>query len=404
MGLIVQKFGGTSLGTPDRIRAVADRVAATVREGNSVAVVVSAMGSTTDDLLTLAHQVAENPPHREIDMLLTAGERISMALLSMALAERKVGAISFTGSQTGIITDPSHRRARIVRILGDRVRSAIADRKVAIIAGFQGVSESKEITTLGRGGSDTTAVALALALKAERCDIFTDVDGVFSADPRVVKEARLHSRIPHDLMVELAVRGAGVLHPRSVQLAKQYGVRLCVRNSLREISDPNEGTEVVSNDQTRGIEEFNVVGVTADSDKGLMTIELMRPTVLGAVWDAAAQSHLNIITPLFSGSKVQFFTDVEFEGEWKKHLQRLTVEGFVKSFDFDLGVVPLSVVGHRFTQDGAALLEIMETLAHSGISVTMGAASSLAITLAVPSTHVEDGVRALHQKYLGENH
>jgi aspartate kinase len=203
VNLLVQKYGGTSVGSPERIQAVADRVARAKREGKSLVVVVSAMGDTTDELIELAHRISKNPHPREMDMLLTVGERISMALLSMALADRGVPAVSLTGSQTGIITDTGHRRARIRRILGDRVRAALAENKVVIVAGFQGVSEAKEITTLGRGGSDTTAVALASVLGAEACEIFTDVDGVFSADPRIVPEAQLWKRIPHDLMVEI---------------------------------------------------------------------------------------------------------------------------------------------------------------------------------------------------------
>ncbi|NBU21741.1 aspartate kinase, partial [bacterium] len=207
MSLIVQKFGGTSVGSPERIQKVAERIAHAHQAGNQLVVVVSAMGHTTDELIELAHEVSRQPPHREMDMLLSAGERISMALLSMALADCKVPALSLTGSQTGIITDSSHRRARIQRILGDRVRTALGDGKVVIVAGFQGVSETREITTLGRGGSDTTAVALAAALQAEKCEIYTDVDGVFSADPRLVEDAKVWNQIPHDLMVELATRG-----------------------------------------------------------------------------------------------------------------------------------------------------------------------------------------------------
>ena len=237
MALVVQKYGGTSVGTPERILAVAQRIARTRAQGHGLVVVVSAMGQSTDELIELAHRVSKDPPHREMDMLLTAGERISMALLSMALADLEVPALSFTGSQSGIITTASHRRARIQRILGDRVRAALADDKVAIVAGFQGVSESKEITTLGRGGSDTTAVALAAALGAERCEIYTDVDGVYSADPRIVPATRGSGpRISHAHMVETGdAGGGGFLHPRSVELAKQFGVPLWVKNSLGEL-------------------------------------------------------------------------------------------------------------------------------------------------------------------------
>lgn len=400
--LIVQKYGGTSVGTPERIQAVADRVARVKGQGNSLVVVVSAMGDTTDELIDLAHKISKNPHPREMDMLLTVGERISMALLSMALADRGVPAVSLTGSQTGIITDGGHRRARIRRILGDRVRSALSEDKVVIVAGFQGVSETKEITTLGRGGSDTTAVALASALDAQVCEIYTDVDGVFSADPRLVPNARIWKKIPHDLMVEMATRGAGVLHPRSVELSKQYGVRLWVKNSLREA----EGTEVVPmaeiQKSSKGMEDFQVTAVTSDSGKVLVTIDLARPTTLSAVWDRAAIGHLAVISPVFGDGRIRFFADRDSLLDWKKHLEKLSVDGFVKGYEIQEDYVPLSVVGDRFSQDGAALQEVIEKLAQNQISVTMGSASALAITVAVYRHHASDAVKILHQEFFGK--
>jgi aspartate kinase len=393
MSLIVQKYGGTSVGTPERIRAVAERIAAARAQGHQLVVVVSAMGQTTDELIELAYRVSKDPPHREMDMLLTAGERISMALLSMALSDVGISALSFTGSQSGIITTNSHRRARIRRILGDRLRLALSEDRVVIVAGFQGVSEKKEITTLGRGGSDTTAVALAAALGAERCEIYTDVDGVYSADPRVVKDARLWRTIPHHLMVELATRGAGVLHPRSVELAKQFKVELRVLNSL---SQNNEGTLVIE----IGMEEFAIAGVTAAKEKFLITVQLTRPTVLGALWDVAAKAHLSIVAPIFSDGKVQFFTDRDADGEWRKHLEKLNVDGFVNTYEIHPELVPVSVVGDRFSQDGTALYQVIETLARSHISVTIGSASALAVTVAVGVQHADDAVRALHREFL----
>jgi aspartate kinase len=397
-GLVVQKYGGTSVGTPDRIRAVARRIARTRADGKRLVVVVSAMGHTTDELIDLAHQVSVTPSLREMDMLLTAGERISMALLSMALDDLGVPALSFTGSQSGIITDQSHRRARIKKILGDRIRVALGEEKVAIVAGFQGVSETKEITTLGRGGSDTTAVALAAALNAECCEIYTDVDGVYSADPRIVKEARLWKTIPHELMVELAWRGAGVLHPRSVELAEQFGVRLRLASSLNE----GEGTmvETSKDGKNEGMEEFQVAGVTADPGKQLLVVQLARPTVLGALMNAAAQGHLSVVAPVFTDGRVQIFVERDAEAEWKKILEVLVVQGFVHRYDVHSQLVPLTVVGRRFAQDGTAIQRVIETLARNQITVTMGSASSLAITVAVSANHADDGVRALHQEFL----
>ncbi len=395
MQLIVQKFGGTSVGSPERILRVAQRIGAAHEAGSSLVVVVSAMGDTTDELIALAHRVSAHPPHREMDMLLTAGERVSMALLSMALLDRGVPAVSFTGSQSGIITDGSHRRARIRRILGDRVRAALAERKVAIVAGFQGVSESREITTLGRGGSDTTAVALAAALGADLCEIYTDVDGVYSADPRVVKGARLLARVRPDLMVELATRGAGVLHPRSVELASRFGVRLRVRNSLNE----SEGTEV---SKDKGMEDFSVVGVTSDATRFLMTVDLARPTTMAALWDMAASAQLSVVGPVFGDGRVRFSAEREAIPDWKKHLEQLVAQGFVREYLVDEGNVPVSVVGDRFSQDGTALQEVVDALARDHILVTIGAASALAITVCVPRNKADDAVKLLHERFLGE--
>lgn len=391
MGLIVQKFGGTSIGTPERIQSVARRIVETRREGHSVVVVVSAMGHTTDELLDLARQVSHHPQPREVDMLLTAGERISMALVSMALHDLGVPSLSFTGSQTGIITTVHHQRARIKTILGDRVKQALKEGFVAIVAGFQGVSETKEITTLGRGGSDTTAVALAASLKADRCDIFTDVNGVYTADPRFVSNARVHRKISHEHMVELASRGAGVLHPRSVELAQKYGVPLWVRNSLKPDS---EGTEVVKIDT--GMEESQVLGVTCDESKRLLEIELMRPSVMGAIWDVATEHQLTMLAPEFSGGFVRFFVDEHGQEDWQKACHALSVNGFIKRMGFMENLVPVSVVGSRLTQDGKILSKIFETLDQNAISVTMGHATSLTITLIVSRHRALEAVKVLH--------
>ncbi|MGK5086276.1 aspartate kinase [Bdellovibrionota bacterium FG-2] len=407
MALIVQKYGGTSVGSPERILAVADRIVAEKAKGNSLVVVVSAMGHTTDELIELAGKVSRNPPHREMDMLLTTGERVSMALLSMALSDRGVSALSLTGSQSGIITDSSHRRARIKRILGDRVRAALAEGKVAIVAGFQGVSENKEVTTLGRGGSDTTAVALAAVLGASVCEIYTDVDGVYSADPRVVPEARKWDKIPHDLMVELATRGAGVLHPRSVELAKQFGVALCVKNSLK--SEP--GTAVVSSREMAdsrtpgmpGMEDFRITGVTSDREKFRVSLNLARPSAHQAIWDAAAQLHLSMIAVVLSSAQVSFFVEKEAEPEWSRILEQFTKDGFLTNYSMETEVRPVSVIGDRFSQDGTALSRVLDTLARAQISVSHATSSALGMTVAISESHVNDAVLVLHREFLGGN-
>jgi aspartate kinase len=375
---------------------VAGRIARSQAQGHSLVIVVSAMGQSTDELIELANEVSKDPPHREMDMLLSTGERISMALLSMALADLGVQAVSLTGSQTGILTTSSHRRARIERILGDRARAALAQNKVVIVAGFQGMSAvEKEITTLGRGGSDTTAVALAAALGAERCEIYTDVDGVFTADPRVVPAARHLERVPSDQMVELATRGAGVLHPRSVELARRFDVPLWVLNSLKPDS---KGTQIMN----QGMEDYAVAGITAAREKLLITVQLARPTVLGAVWDHAAQLRLSIVAPMFSQGEVRFFADRDAEGDWRKLFEKLSVEGFVKTYAILPEWVPVSVVGSRFSQDSSAIYQVIETLARHHISVTIGSGSALAVTVAVPETHADDAVRALHDEFFKE--
>ena len=232
MGIVVQKYGGTSVADPERIKAVAEHVAFTRSHGNDVVVVVSAMGKTTDNLISLANQVSSTHPGRELDMLLTTGERISMALVCMALADIGIDAVSFTGSQVGIITDTVHTKAKILEVKGDRLREALAAGKVAVVAGFQGVSTDREITTLGRGGSDTTAVALAAAVNADVCEIFTDVTGVFSADPRIVPQARKLQRLDFEEMLEMAGAGSKVLALRSVEFARNHNVPLHVRSSF----------------------------------------------------------------------------------------------------------------------------------------------------------------------------
>jgi aspartate kinase len=282
MPVVVQKYGGTSVADPGRIQAVADRVTVTRTEGNDVVVVVSAMGKTTDELASLAAQISSSPTPREMDMLLTAGERVSMALLAIALHDRGVPAVSYTGSQAGILTDSSHGEARITRITGERVRESIGDGKVVIIAGFQGVDPvSKEITTLGRGGSDTTAVALAAALDAEGCEILTDVEGVYTADPRAVPSARKLDSIGYDDMLSMAYAGAAVLMPHSVEHARDSGIRVHVRSSFSNapgtwLTDLAPQVDLVGLAHASGVDEgrISLVG-TGAAEVATSALELM---------------------------------------------------------------------------------------------------------------------------------
>ncbi len=304
---MVQKFGGTSVGDADRIRAVADHVARTRRDGHDVVVVVSAMGKTTDDLIRLADQVSPVQPAREYDMLVSSGERISMSLLCMALAGLGVDAVSFTGSQAGIITDTDHTRAKIVEIRGDRLRQALDEGKVAVVAGFQGVSTDRDVTTLGRGGSDTTAVALAAVLHAEACEIYTDVTGVFSADPRVVPTARRLARVSFEEMLEMAATGGRVLQLRSVEFARNHHVPLHVRSSFTW----EPGTWVVEEEPS--MEQAVVTAVTHDTSEAKVTVAGVpdRPGIAARLFRALADRSVNV-DMIVQNTSLHGTTDISF--------------------------------------------------------------------------------------------
>jgi aspartate kinase len=399
MTVLVQKYGGTSVANPDRIKAVAQKIkAAKVQEKNLI-VIVSAMGDTTDELLSLASQVSNAPPLREVDMLLTAGERISMALLSMALSDLGVQAISLTGSQTGIVTNSSHRRAKIMRIRAERVEQGLAQDKVVIVAGFQGVSEAKEITTLGRGGSDTTAVALAAVFKAVRCEIYTDVNGIYSSDPRKVSGAKLYEKIDYQNVLEMSRRGAQVLHPRCVELARRYGVPLFVLNSL---SDPHKnsigGTQVM--EIIDKVESLEVLSVSAAPELALLTLELMRPSVLGALWDQIRSSHWVVLDPVVMNEKVLFYFEREALGEWKKSLEKLCTDGFVKSYEVHEDIVPLAVVGRCFPQDQTVLSEAMAQLEKAEITPALASGTTGVITFGVKLNRMDEAVKLLHAHFI----
>src|SRR5205823_1559082 len=289
MPVIVQKYGGTSVGSVERIRAVADRVVRAREEGNDVVVIVSAMGDTTDDLMSMARQIAPIPEPRELDMLLTAGERIAMSLLGIAINARGCRAASYTGSQAGIITDTQHGAAKIVEIRPKRIAEALGAGNVVIVAGFQGLSSQYEITTLGRGGSDTTAVAMAAALGAEVCEIYTDVRGVFTSDPRVVPGARKIDRISYEDMLELAAAGARILHSRSVEYARRHGVRIHVRSSFEDVP----GTWVQEVDEMEGV---LISGIALAQEEAKVTLERVpdRPGVAADMFDVLAAEGINI--------------------------------------------------------------------------------------------------------------
>ena len=400
MALIVQKFGGTSVGDADRIRAVADHVARTRAAGNDVVVVVSAMGKFTDDLIHLADQVSPTRPPRELDMLLTAGERISMALVSMALSDCGVESASFTGSQAGIITDTDHTRAKILEMRPDRIREALNDGLVPVVAGFQGVSTDRDITTLGRGGSDVTAVALAAALKADVCEIYTDVTGVFSADPRVVPKARRLAKVSFDEMMEMAATGGRVLMLRSVEFARRHGVPLHVRSSFTW----EPGTWIVEEDPT--MEQAVVLAITDDTSEAKITVGGVpdRPGVAAQLFRDLANRGINV-DMIVQNTGTNGMTDISFTVA-KTDLEvareacdqvKMEIGATTVTTDDDIGRV--SVVGDGMKSSPGVTALMFETLFENGINIEMISTSSIRISCVLRADRVADAVRHLHTAF-----
>ncbi len=398
--LVVQKYGGTSVGSPERILAVAANIAASVKHGHAVVVVVSAMGSTTDELVDLAEKITHNPRGREMDMLLTAGERISIALLCMALHELGIDALSFTGSQAGIMTDTSHGKAKIVEVRAQRLCEALEKEQVCVVAGFQGVSPTASVTTLGRGGSDTTAVALAAALKASACEIYTDVTGVFSADPRIVEKAQKIAHMSYDEMLEIAATGGRVLALRSVEFARNYEVPLHVRSSF----SPETGTWI--HDQEKDMEEAIVTAVTHDTSEVKFTLERVpdQPGVAAKIFRALSDENLNV-DMIVQNVSTGGLTDISFTVPADERLKAITV---LEDASFDLGsmgyqcnedVGRVSVVGAGMKSNPGIAATMFETLATENINIQMISTSTIRISVVVAKDDVERGVIALHKAY-----
>jgi len=398
--LIVQKFGGTSVADPDRIRAVADHIARTRRAGDDVIAVVSAMGKTTDDLVRLANDVAKAPGGREMDMLLTAGERISMALLCMAVEALGVPAVSFTGSQAGIVTDTDHGKAKIVEIKADRIRETLDAGRVAIVAGFQGVSTSRDITTLGRGGSDTTAVALAAALSADACEIYTDVEGVYSADPRIVPTARKLAHVSFDEMLEMAATGGRVLALRSVEFARNHGVKIHVRSSFTWAP----GTWVT--EEGESMEQAIISGVTHDISEAKITIEQVpdRPGVAASVFRTLAEAGVNV-DMIVQNVSTAGHTDISFTlprddvARASIEMDKIVVETEAAGFRTDEQVGRVSLVGAGMKTHPGVAAKMFETLATEGINIEMISTSTIRISCVVAEDDVERAVQALHASF-----
>ena len=402
MSLVVQKFGGTSVADPERLKAVADHIVETRRAGNGVVVVVSAMGKTTDDLERLALEVADAPAAREMDMLLTAGERISMALLCMAIIDRGEPAVSFTGSQAGILTDTTHRKAMIVDIRADRLRAALDRGEIAVVAGFQGVSTTADVTTLGRGGSDTTAVALASALAAQACEIYTDVAGVYTADPRVVANARKLSTVTYEEMLEMAATGGRVLALRSVEFARNHGVRIHVRSSFTW----EPGTWVVAEDELAGgnaMEQAIISGVTHDPAQAKVTIVQVpdRPGIAAKLFRSLADEAINVDMIVQNVSSAGH-TDISFTvseadlAHTLKVTEKVVHDVEASGFTHDQDIALVSLIGAGMRTHPGIAAQMFEVLANEGVNIEMISTSSIRISCVVRSDDVERAVRALH--------
>jgi aspartate kinase len=408
MPLIVQKYGGTSVADPDRMRAVAENVAFTRRHGNDVVVVVSAMGKSTDNLIALASQVSTSRTGREMDMLLTTGERVSAALLTMALHDLGVEAVSFTGSQVGIITDTVHGKAKIVEVKGDRVRQALGDGKVAVVAGFQGVSTAKEITTMGRGASDLTASALAAALNADACEIYTDVTGVFSADPRIVPQARKLSRVSFDEMLEMAGSGSRVLALRSVEFARNHGVALHVRSSftwepgtwVMNLDDPD------SIEREKPMEDPIISGVVTDVSESKVTVLGVpdRPGISAALFEALADANINV-DMIVQNTSTKGITDISFTmpsadmNVAEKLVQQVADQIDAEGVTHDQDIAKVSLVGAGMKSSPGIAAKMFRTLADEGINIEMISTSTIRISVVIATADLERAARTLHTAF-----
>jgi aspartate kinase len=400
MSLVVQKFGGTSVADADRIRAVADHVARSRRFGDDVVVVVSAMGKTTDQLVRLADDVSSVQPTREVDMLLSAGERISMSLLCMALAELGVEATSYTGSQAGIITDAVHTRAKIVEIKADRLRATLDGGGVPVVAGFQGMSVERDVTTLGRGGSDTTAVALAAVLDADVCEIYTDVSGVYSADPRIVPEAHKLARISYEEMLEMAATGGRVLMLRSVEFARNHRVPLHVRSSFTW----EPGTWVDEEDAS--MEDAIVTAVTHDVTEAKVTVIGVpdKPGLAARLFRGLADRHVNV-DMIVQNTSLHGTTDISFTvpgydlAVSTEVCEQLAPELGASGVTSDSDVARVSLVGAGMKTHPGVTALTFETLAAAGINIEMISTSSIRISCMVRAGAAEEAVRSLHAAF-----
>lgn len=400
MSLVVQKFGGSSLANAERIKRVAERVCGTKKKGHSLVVVVSALGDTTDELLELSEQITQKPSRRELDMLMSTGEQISVSLLAMALHELGCSAISFTGAQIGIVTDSSYTRARILDISTDRIREELRKKQVVIVAGFQGVNVRHEITTLGRGGSDLTAVALAKALRADFCEIYTDVEGIYTTDPRLVANAQKISLISYEEMLELASSGAQVMQSRSIEVAGKYNIPIHVRSSFSK----KPGTWIVK--EEKSMEDVLIRGVSLNKNEAKLTLSGVpnRPGVAAGVFRTLADAGINVDMIIQNIGK-STDTDISFTvpksdadnavGALKAIMKKVGIKGISQ----DLNIAKVSVVGIGMRSHAGVAASMFEALGKHKINIEMISTSEIKISCVVSKNNAEKAVKILHDHF-----
>jgi aspartate kinase len=400
MKIIVQKFGGSSVANVERIKAVAARVVSYKKKGWSVVVVVSAMGDTTDELVALASQITDDPPAREKDMLLSTGEQISIALLAMAIAKLGAKSISFTGAQVGIRTDTSHTRAKIIDITGDRIKKELVQGRIVIVAGFQGINENEDITTLGRGGSDLTAVALAKDVGADQCEIYTDVEGIYTTDPRVVPVAKKLKQITYDEMLEMASLGAQVMQARSIEVAKKFDIPLHVRSSFNF----NEGTMILK--EADKMEDFVISGVTMNKNEAKVTICDVpdQPGIAAKIFKEVSKEGINVDTIVQNMSR-KGYTDVSFTVpladliKAKKITEKVGSKISADKVLVDKDIARVSIVGVGMKTHSGVAAKMFEALANKKINISMITTSEISISCIIKKENAEKAVKAIHARF-----
>jgi aspartate kinase len=398
--IIVQKYGGSSVANIAKIKKVAKKIVQKAKEGNKIVIVVSAMGNTTDELIKMAQKISRSPSERELDMLISTGEQVSIALLAMAVHALGWKAISFTGMQAGIITNAVHTKAKVTTINQEKIKSALEEGKIVIVAGFQGIDANGDITTLGRGGSDTTAIALAVQLGASRCEIYTDVGGIYTADPRIIPSARRIANISYDEMAEMASLGAKVMHYRAIDLARNYKVKIIVKSSFT----PGEGTVIKEEDTM--LEKVVVRGVTQETKVGKIVVQEVPdvPGIAYKLFKALAEEEI-IVDMIIQGSQHNKINDIAFTvalNDFDKAIQitkqvaeKIGAKGIISEPD----VAKVSIVGAGITGDPAIVASMFGALAKEGINIDMISTSGLRISCLINSNRIEDAVRAIHREF-----